>query len=962
MLKMKMHSDVESDGESDDSQKLSMVVDDNNEENVKEAAANDDIPLAGDDVAAMALTLDDKVNNVKVQSVVKECVRTSCMSCNYCRHAVKIAVNGKQLGLHLLSEHRYTPVKNETSDDVIRKIKVCLDELNTMYFNTETYDSSDPSIHIPYDKDNNFDCFQCNYVTNSHRDLYAHKRKSHTKSLLLCIMCKSNFYSYSELLCHLCPGTYNAEIQFQNADINFRCCFCRLDTIPSAFRLMVHLRKCHHTCDICLEVCLDQQKLSTHMWKHKLNHLCYRCGIAYASKPDITKHLFWKHGTESVLCKKCLQKKWPHVYHFCIPPTSFICEECNTSFSKAVALKVHKRIHAGDFSYPCSLCEKRFISQKLLSRHEDRHKNIIENKENNLNKTNDTVDCKEEIINHKKDKEKEKKSKQVVDVYDLPPLNLSSESDSSDEEEMQKKNCASNEEKSPVAEGEVPDLEDPSKVPVLDDAPNPSDGLLQSENSGEDVAPRDDINAVDSVPGTSVDPVDTNKSEDVYNESNKALEGIWENFYKTSSQNKSLPYPLCAMKSEVAYGIIMGDHDYCQQYKSEPVINEDIPTSNIDLNLSDNKDSSSDSDSSSCSCGTNCSCSSCSSNSSSSSSSDSDSSSTEGRLKQERRRKRKERRLKPKEETTIEAPKEPVPMETENEPPPEPEDPPIRESELETDETSTDEEFYDRHPQRIANQLLAEKRNRLMLLASVAPVNNGTSSPTQTQAEITTAQKSPPVPATPTVKQKQKASTPQREYQESSHPAAKQYKSSDLKSLPHSDTPGSGSETESMRSSKRRRIPNKFYGYSSGEEEDSKPVAPPAVKWRKQDLPAQSPKRQILPPPPPTPRIQLTTPKQVINRKQINNPPKPRSDSSSNDSDSSDDEDSVPPHSGQQETQKTDVYCYCRCPYDEVSEMIACDDSHCKIEWFHFECVGILVPPRGQWFCPECRKKRGLPT
>lgn len=51
------------------------------------------------------------------------------------------------------------------------------------------------------------------------------------------------------------------------------------------------------------------------------------------------------------------------------------------------------------------------------------------------------------------------------------------------------------------------------------------------------------------------------------------------------------------------------------------------------------------------------------------------------------------------------------------------------------------------------------------------------------------------------------------------------------------------------------------------------------------------------------------------------------------------------------------VYCYCRCPYDEVSEMIACDGSDCAIEWFHFECVNIMVPPKGTWYCPQCRPK-----
>ena len=51
------------------------------------------------------------------------------------------------------------------------------------------------------------------------------------------------------------------------------------------------------------------------------------------------------------------------------------------------------------------------------------------------------------------------------------------------------------------------------------------------------------------------------------------------------------------------------------------------------------------------------------------------------------------------------------------------------------------------------------------------------------------------------------------------------------------------------------------------------------------------------------------------------------------------------------------LYCYCQSPHDDVSEMIGCDAPGCKLEWFHFECVGIMIPPEGEWFCPDCAKK-----
>ena len=36
--------------------------------------------------------------------------------------------------------------------------------------------------------------------------------------------------------------------------------------------------------------------------------------------------------------------------------------------------------------------------------------------------------------------------------------------------------------------------------------------------------------------------------------------------------------------------------------------------------------------------------------------------------------------------------------------------------------------------------------------------------------------------------------------------------------------------------------------------------------------------------------------------------------------------------------------------------------SQCKIEWFHYPCVGIIAPAPDEWQCPDCteqaRKKR----
>jgi hypothetical protein len=41
--------------------------------------------------------------------------------------------------------------------------------------------------------------------------------------------------------------------------------------------------------------------------------------------------------------------------------------------------------------------------------------------------------------------------------------------------------------------------------------------------------------------------------------------------------------------------------------------------------------------------------------------------------------------------------------------------------------------------------------------------------------------------------------------------------------------------------------------------------------------------------------------------------------------------------------------------------MIACDNSECKFEWFHFPCVGLTKKPEpnhnGEWYCMDCLEK-----
>ena len=43
---------------------------------------------------------------------------------------------------------------------------------------------------------------------------------------------------------------------------------------------------------------------------------------------------------------------------------------------------------------------------------------------------------------------------------------------------------------------------------------------------------------------------------------------------------------------------------------------------------------------------------------------------------------------------------------------------------------------------------------------------------------------------------------------------------------------------------------------------------------------------------------------------------------------------------------------------DETEDdLIMCEDSSCKIIWFHFKYMCIKKISKEKWFCPECWKK-----
>jgi len=284
------------------------------------------------------------------------------------------------------------------------------------------------------------ECLLCSFPIDAQRNLFYHWRKTHRGISMSCAMCNGRFLFVGALFSHLCLGTANPIVAMESFDnfhfsgergggdrtpsinsamvtpsntatsspvsvisaenqynqiphfirdgelgavdntivLRYQCALCDGLELPGFFNYMVHLRKDHTKCELCLETLGDQKQLEHHMKKHKLNHFCWKCGVTYCTKPNFMTHLFWKHGTESEECSKCLKKKWPHIYHYCLPPLYFKCEVCDTFFSKAKYLIVHRRIHSKEKLRKCPKhnCTETFISKRLLEKHLENGHNL----------------------------------------------------------------------------------------------------------------------------------------------------------------------------------------------------------------------------------------------------------------------------------------------------------------------------------------------------------------------------------------------------------------------------------------------------------------------------------------------------------------------------------------------------------------------------------------------------------
>ena len=61
----------------------------------------------------------------------------------------------------------------------------------------------------------------------------------------------------------------------------------------------------------------------------------------------------------------------------------------------------------------------------------------------------------------------------------------------------------------------------------------------------------------------------------------------------------------------------------------------------------------------------------------------------------------------------------------------------------------------------------------------------------------------------------------------------------------------------------------------------------------------------------------------------------------------------------QQSSSHEESLVHCKCGEQDGGDMVGCDNSECKFQWFHWKCVGLTKAPRTRtWFCHDCRPRK----
>ena len=224
-------------------------------------------------------------------------------------------------------------------------------------------------------------CEDCSYETSNRRCLNNHQQTVHGPKIHKCEICgrmyglKKHFlrhvrdHAIGRAACGTCGKEFSNE-RTRDAHAKKH----EVDYVPEV-----------HVCMVCnkgfsTEYVLRKHILVSHEGAEKKRWYCSVCGKDFSSKHSMLQHQSIIHGGERPFsCKLCMRtfryakSMEYHITTFHNQARDFMCSTCGKTFTSKVGLKMHSKIHLGDYQHTCNVCGKKFIQKQAMIRHERIH-------------------------------------------------------------------------------------------------------------------------------------------------------------------------------------------------------------------------------------------------------------------------------------------------------------------------------------------------------------------------------------------------------------------------------------------------------------------------------------------------------------------------------------------------------------------------------------------------------------